>query len=154
MNDFDNNNLSFLQQLGAGSSWNPNPANQFTGWGNTIASFGNPTTPQDMTGGSGFLSGLLGNNGVNSLQGLSTLLSGAGALGSAFLGSQMLRQGKKEFQFNKGLAQRNLGNQAQLINTGIERRARSNAASAGLSGSEAENFIEDRKKRESVRGTI
>lgn len=93
---------------------------------------------------------LLGMGGT----GWGNVLQGAGMLGSSWLGMQQLKQGKKEFKFNKGMAERNLANSASLINTQIARRAESNAASLGLEGGGAEAYVEDRKKRESVRGTI
>lgn len=102
-------------------------------------------------GGAGEGGGGLGGMGAT---GWGNVLQGAGMLGSAWLGQQQLKQGKKEFKFNKGMAERNLANSASLINTNIARRAESNAASLGLSGSEADAYVEGRKKNESVRGTI
>ena len=97
-----------------------------------------------------------GANGLGGMgaTGWGNVLQGAGMLGSAWLGQQQLKQGKKEFKFNKGMAERNLANSASLINTNIARRAESNAASLGLSGSQADAYVEGRKKNESVRGTI
>lgn len=149
-----------IPNLGQWGGQQPQPA--FNGWGNTMAYQAYPNAAPPMGQGTSFLGGMAdsargmlgGNTNGLGAAGWGNLLQGAGAIGSAFLGSQMLKQGKKEFKFNKGMAQRNLANQAQLINTGIERRARSNAHSLGLEGSDADNFIKDRKQRESVRGTI
>lgn len=132
---------------------------------------GGNTQPTQQVGGADWLSklgggfaGLFGGTQNNvAAQTPSTGLGAAGwgniigagaALGNAYFASQALKQGKKEFAFNKSLAERNLGNQAQLINTGQERRARSNAASLGLSGQGAQDFITNRVDKESVRGTV
>lgn len=116
-------------------------------WGKLSSMYNNPAaaTPQAPAGG-----GFMGMGAT----GWGNVIQGAGMLGSAWLGSQQLSQGKKEFKFNKGIAEANLANSAALINTNISRRAESNAASLGLQGTEASAYVDERKKKESVRGTI
>ena len=129
-------------------------------------------TPALPTSGSNWLSkfsGLLGGNQASSTtsqagtggtfmgmgaQGWGNVLGAAQGIGSLWLANNQLKQGKKEFKFNKGMAEANLANSAALINTSVKRRAESNAASLGLTGNEAKDYIENRKKEESVRGTI
>lgn len=98
----------------------------------------------------GFMDGL-SNMGA---QGWGNIISAGSALGNMYFSNQALKQGKKEFAFKKNLAERNLANQAKLINTGQKRRARSNAASLGLQGDAAAEFIAQRTKDESVKGTV
>lgn len=94
------------------------------------------------------------NQGAFGAQGWGNIIGAGASLGNAYFANQAMKQGKKEFKFNKGLAQTNLANQAKLINTGQERRARSNAASLGLQGDAAQQFITDRTNKEQVRGNI
>lgn len=143
-------------------------------WGATLnqGGYNNPLTNAGHTPqtGNGFLSRLGsffgGSEGQSGTGGQATgfggmgaagwggVIQGVGMLGSAWLGMQQLKQGKKEFKFNKGLAERNLANSASLINTNVARRAESNAASLGLQGAEADAYVANRKNTESVRGTI
>lgn len=125
-------------------------------------------TPVIPTSGSNWLSkfsGMLGGNQASSAgtggtlmgmgaQGWGNVLGAAQGIGALWLANNQLKQGKKEFKFNKGMAEANLANSAALINTNVKRRAESNAASLGLTGDKAKDYIENRKKEESVRGTI
>ncbi len=62
--------------------------------------------------------------GVN-LAGLGATLQGLTGLASAWAGLQGVKQGRKQLKFTKDLANRNLANQAQTVNTNLaDRQAR------------------------------
>ncbi len=85
----------------------------------------------------GGVGGLLGKIGIGTKEGqvsgkdLGELLSGFGGLYGAYQGGQALDQAKDQFDFQKGIANTNLANQAQTINTQLADRQRARIASTG-----------------------
>lgn len=100
-------------------------------------------SPEDLMGsvgtdaaGNKFTLGQLGDQGGgftagNVLGGLSGLLQGAGGLLSAYTGLKSLEMAKDQFGFQRALANRNLANQAKIINNTYDNAA---VVSANLVG--------------------
>ncbi len=119
-------------------------------WGNSLGSFGN-VDPNSIYQNTAYNSGSFWNGNNNSgnwftnnggFAGLGSLLSGIGQLGAlgfgAYSGLQQsklakdqLKLARDSFNFEKGLANRNLANQAQTINNAYDA---STQAAIGLMG--------------------
>lgn len=70
-------------------------------------------------------------DGIN-LAGVGATLKGLTGLASAWAGLQGVKQGREQLRFTKDLANRNLSNQAQTVNTNLaDRQARRLDASGG-----------------------
>jgi hypothetical protein len=95
----------------------------------------NTNTTQPM------LSNIGGNTGFNNIGStsgwntFSNVLGGIQGLAGAFTGLKQLGLAKKQFQWQKGAFDTNLLNQANMVNSQLERRA---AADMGFKGSEAD----------------
>ena len=100
--------------IGDGDYYNP---------GQLTDSFGNGLVQSNTGGNWGNITGMVG-AGAGILQGLSGLTSAY----SAYKGLQLA---KEQFKYQKGLANRNLTNQAKIINNSYDNAAQ---ASAGLIG--------------------
>lgn len=120
--------------------------NGFVDWGtNANGDLMGPPIPIDMNNmngmlgidaqGNNFRIGLDNNAGGftagNVLGGLSGLLQGAGGLLNAYTGLKSLEMAKDQFGFQKALANRNLANQAKIINNTYDNAA---VVSANLVG--------------------
>lgn len=81
----------------------------------------------DATGTLGDLGGGL----LDNSKGIGELLSGLGGLGQAYTGFKTLGIAEDELDFNKGVFNTNLANQAKSINSQLEDRQRSRIASTG-----------------------
>jgi len=124
--------LYFQTQLGAAqpsTNFTTNNADYSSGLAGTVfdPKFQNSSTYQNNFGNNqnSFGNKWFGQNGY--LNAGAGILSALGGLANAYTGLQQLDLAKDEFGFNKALAQRNLANQADLIN-----EQRLNAANVGL----------------------
>lgn len=94
--------------------------------------------------------------------GIGAGIQGLSGLANAYLGYQALQQAKKQFKFQKGLANRNLANQAKTINNTYDNAAQVAAGMIGGTDS-AGNFgftdpsivkrYQDRAKEQHVDGS-
>lgn len=134
-----------------------------TGSSPFISSLGDdprPELPKDLGGGDNNNNNGGGGTGLwdgikgMGAEGWANVIGGVNALGNMYLGHQSLKLGKQRFNFEAGLARRNLANQAQMYNSAIERRARSNAASFGYEGQERDSYVDGIVDKEKVKGTI
>lgn len=141
---------------GGGGFRNTNSSQYITSLGDVPK----PDTPKDLGGGGDNGGGGGGGTGLwdgikgMGAEGWANVIGGANALGNMYLGHQSLKLGKQRFNFEAGLARRNLANQAQMYNSAIERRARSNAASFGYEGQERDSYVDGIVDKEKVKGTI
>lgn len=81
--------------------------------------------------GSDLLGGAGQANGSNLLGNIGEGIGAFGNLANIWMGFQQLRQGKKQFAFQKGLAETNLRNQAKLTNGRIADRQAARLAYGG-----------------------
>lgn len=126
------------------------PSPFITSLGDTPTHLPNAGDNPPPTGGNSLWDGITGMGA----DGWKNVVGGVNALGNMYLGHQSLKLGKQRFNFEAGLARRNLANQAQMYNSAIERRARSNAASFGYEGAERDNYVNSIVDKEKVKGTI
>ena len=69
-------------------------------------------------------------------------LDGLSSIGSLWATIKGLNQAKREFAFNKSMAETNLRNSTQAYNTELDARARARASAAGnVSGAEVDRYI-------------
>lgn len=139
------NNTSGFGGFGGAGGGVAAPANA-PSWDNT---FGDPladrmsslstgvTPPAD---GGGFL-------GMGA-DGWSNVIGGLGTVGNLFLGYNAYKENKKNNAFNRKMATNNYNSQVHQNNVNVTRRARSNAQSLGLEGSDRDNFVSSREKEE------
>ena len=80
-------------------------------------------------------------------QGVGSTLQGLGGLASAYMGYKQYGLAKDAFNFNKGLANRNLTTQAELINQDIYNRNKRAILMSDLSEEEKNKAIEDIKSK-------
>ena len=94
--------------------------------------------PVSSSGGNWLTDAFSGGNLGNTLSGIAAIGSGimSGITGFQSLGmaNKNLSLAKKQFNFQKGLANRNLANQAKIINNTYDSAASVNAAQAGKFG--------------------
>lgn len=108
---------------------NPNFAFAYNDGGNSNLTLGNlvtNTTPVTNNNGNTFL-GLTG----STWQGIGAGLQGLSGLASAYMGLQNYNLAKQQFNFQKNLANRNLANQARVINNTYDNAAQ---VAAGMIG--------------------
>ena len=83
---------------------------------------------------------------IGGLSGIGSLLSGMGQAYSGLmgykLGKQQLGLAREQFGFEKGLANRNLANQAQLVNTQYNNAAMVAAGMAGNRGTASQDILD------------
>lgn len=92
----------------------------------------------NMPGGGGFFGPNFSQNAGLALQGLNTIGGLIGAFGS-------LNLAKKNFRFQKQMAEKNLANQTQSYNTALEDRIRSRASVEGLTPAQAQSYLNENR---------
>lgn len=80
-------------------------------------------------------------------QGVGSTLQGIGGLASAYMGYKQYGLAKDAFKFNKGLANRNLATQGQLLNQEMYDRKARELAGSGLSSEEQSKRLEEVKNK-------
>lgn len=80
-------------------------------------------------------------------QGIGSTLQGIGGLASAYMGYKQYGLAKDAFKFNKGLANRNLATQGQLLNQEMYDRKARELAGSGLSEEEKTKRLEEVKNK-------
>lgn len=80
-------------------------------------------------------------------QGVGSTLLGLGGLANTYMGYKQYGLAKDAFKFNKGLANRNLATQGQLLNQEMYDRKSRALAGSGLSGEEQAKKLEEVKNR-------
>jgi len=88
--------------------------------------------------------GIGGQGGFN-LQGLGTILSGIGALGSVYGAYQQNKLAKETLAFNKQAYATNLADNRQTYNTSLEDRIRARYNTEGRSSSAADDYLSTHK---------
>ena len=126
---FGSNNLTGNNfQLGNGYTWGQGTLSGVNDFGQLQASIADPNSMLNGKALSDFGfsndSGILGGNTMSGLMGLGQLagmgLQAYGGLQNYKLGKQALGLAKKQFNFQKDLANRNLANQAKTINNAYD----------------------------------
>ena len=115
--------------------------------------------PEGMTFGDWLNYNGVGRNGTTGrgfgFSDIANLAQAGGALWNAYNGMRALEMAQEQFEYQKGLANRNLANQAKMINTHYDNAARISAAfSGGPNQAELERQYLDAAKAKHVSGTI
>lgn len=76
----------------------------------------------------------------------SDVMSGLAGLGNAYLGYKNYGLANKQLNLTRNVANRNIANQGQLINNEILEKAKSEAYMKGLTGVDADAYINEAKK--------
>ena len=79
---------------------------------------------------------------------------GLAGLGSAYLGFKNLKLAREQFGFQKGLANRNIANQAKTINNAYDNAARMSAALMGGQGGMADPALREQYLREAQKSHV
>lgn len=114
-----------------------NPNFQPTAGAGIMSGFGSGSQP------SGFGSNFFGNNpglGFNS-QTLQLALGGLSAIGNFWNAFQSNKLAKDQFNFTKGITEKNLANQTKAYNTTLNDRITSRASVTGASDAEVADYL-------------
>lgn len=91
------------------------------------------------------------------VQGMNPLTTGFGianSLGQLWLGSQALELGEKNFNLQKGAAESNLYNQAQLLRAGLEDKARARHYNYGGTADNEQQAVASYQDKYNLRSTL
>jgi hypothetical protein len=82
------------------------------------------------------------NTGMGALDAAKLGIAGLGTIGSLWSAFQGNKLAKKQFNFTKDFAERNMANQLASYNTALEDRGRSRAVVEGQSPQQAQSYID------------
>lgn len=91
------------------------------------------------------------------VQGMNPLTTGLGianSLGQLWLGSQALELGEKNYNLQKGAAESNLYNQAQLLRAGLEDKARARHYNYGGTADNEQQAVASYQDKYNLRSTL
>lgn len=105
----------------------------------------------DLTGSVGGTAPVAGGEGFN-WGGVGSTLQGLAGLAQAWQGMKMLDLGKDQLKFQRGAFNKNLANQAQMLNTQYEDRQRARLGASSLSDNEKYQSLESYMAQNRVSG--